>query len=1050
MKETNQFFTTSILILIVFGAVSSAAAVPSTPQQLAEEILQTCNVKGGLVVHIGCGDGRLTAALRANERYLVHGLDADTKNVEQARRHINSLNLYGPVSVERFRSRRLPYADNLVNLIVSENLGKVSTDEVMRVLCPNGVAYIKKAGAWTKTIKPRPKEIDEWTHYLHDASNNAVAHDSVVGPPRHIQWLGKPTFARAHEQLASVSAVVSGGGRLFYIVDEGPKADIRLPSEWYLVARDAFNGVVLWKRPIKTWADHFRRFRSGPPDLAFRLVVNGERLYFTDGIDAAVSALDAATGKTLYVYKDTDSTRQILCLDDKIILLIDTQPQTTNSIESQIRQGLKPAPGTRAIVVADASTDKIIRRKKIAPLVHPTVAAQNNRLFYQTQDTLFCLNIDTADELWQAPIETQLKGHEVGWESPTLVVQDNVVFYADFKQITAFSAEDGKQLWTGPASAGYNSPPDIFVIDGMLWTLGRQVQRNGLDPLTGTLKKEIPSIKGYMHHRCYRNKATDRFILLGNQGVQFLDVQSGEVWQNYWVRGTCQYGVMPANGLLYVPPDSCACNLKTKLNGLYALAAERQPAPKSQKNAGFEKGTAYGQIDNRQSAIENPHDWPTYRHDSARSGITKASAPAKLEKKWQADIGGRLSSVTAADGKVFVASVDTHTVHALDAADGSSLWSYTAGGRVDSPPTVHNGLVLFGSADGWVYALLGSDGRLVWRFRAAPEARRVFANGRLESAWPVHGSVLVKDNVLVVTAGRSSYLDGGIYIYCLEPQTGREISQTVVYSPDAETGKQPPEGGREMRGVLSDILSTVGDDVYMRHIKVDFATGDETATGTHLFTPIGFLDDSWWHRAYWVVNDQFTSHWSGWWKVGNLVPSGRILSYSESSVFGFGRNRYVSGNTGQWRGGEQYQLFAFDRNAAPKEKPAQPQKRSSNRKRQNPTPPALEYRWTAQVPLLVTAMLIADKTMFIAGPPDIIKTKGPREEAALMLGNPTEASDTWKGKKGAVLWAVSVENGEKLSEYKLDGLPIFDGMAAANGRLYLSMKDGRILCLAGK
>ncbi len=1055
MYKTSDAGRKAVVLSLYLLTSILAANSLADPKQTAAKILKATAVKGGLVVVLGCRDGKLTAALCAGDGYLVHGLDTDAAKIRKAREYIRSVGAYGKVSVDTFDGEHLPYTDNLVNLIVSEDPGKVSADEMMRVLAPNGAAYIKKGDRWEKTVKPWPDQIDEWTHYLHGANNNAVSQDTVVGPPRHIQWLGAPKFARAHEQLASVSAVVSAQGRLFYIIDEGPKADIRLPAQWYLVARDAFNGVILWKRPVKSWADHLRRFRSGPPDLAFRLVAAQTRVYVTDGIEAPVRALDAATGKTLWVYNGTENTRQILHLGDKLILLIDTQPQTTAQLESDIRRGLKPAPGVRTIVVADASRNKVLWRKKIGPLVHPTIAAQNNRLFYQTKNTLFCLNIDTADELWRAPIETELKGHEVGWESPTLVVEDKVAYYANFKKMTAFSVKDGKQLWAGSASAGYNSPPDVFVINELVWTKGKQLERTGLDPLTGTIERQIPTARGYMHHRCYRNKATDRFIILGAQGVQFIDVTSGEIWRNYWVRGTCQYGIMPANGLLYAPPDSCACNLKTKLNGFYALAADRKAAPKPLKDTRFEKGPAYLRASEAKSTRPKSTDWPTYRHDSTRSGITKAHLPARLEQAWQADIGGRLSSVTAADGRVFVASVDTHTVYALDTEYGSTLWSYTSGGRVDSAPTVHNGLVLFGSADGWVYALLASNGKLVWRFRAAPEDRRTFVNGQLESVWPVHGSVLVKDDVLIVTAGRSSYLDGGIYVYRLEPQTGRKISQTVVYSPDPDKGKQPAEAGKEMRGVLSDILSTDGTDIYMRHMKVDFATGDQTATGVHLFTPIGFLDDSWWHRAYWVVNDQFLSHWSAWWKVGNTVPSGRILSYDESSVFGYGRNRYVGGNTGQWRGGEQYQLFAFDRNPRPKnidaaKTPKQAPGKGGTKRQRAPAPPALEYRWTAKLPLFVTAMVVADKTMFIAGPPDIIKAEGPSAEAALVLENPAEALATWRGKKGgAILWAVSASTGKKLAEYKLDSQPVFDGMAAANSHLYISLKNGKLLCLAG-
>jgi len=74
-------------------------------------------IKGGLVVHVGCGDGKLTAALRANDGFIVHGLD---KDVTAARKHIQSLGLYGPVSVENWSGGVLPYTDNLVNLLIAE------------------------------------------------------------------------------------------------------------------------------------------------------------------------------------------------------------------------------------------------------------------------------------------------------------------------------------------------------------------------------------------------------------------------------------------------------------------------------------------------------------------------------------------------------------------------------------------------------------------------------------------------------------------------------------------------------------------------------------------------------------------------------------------------------------------------------------------------------------------------------------------------------------------------------------------------------------------
>ena len=105
---------------VVAVTCGATAAVQAAAENEASRILDAAGVKGGLVVHIGCGDGRLTAALRAGDAYVVHGLDADAANVEKARTHIRSLDLYGRVSAEQWAdAARLPYADNLVNLVVA-------------------------------------------------------------------------------------------------------------------------------------------------------------------------------------------------------------------------------------------------------------------------------------------------------------------------------------------------------------------------------------------------------------------------------------------------------------------------------------------------------------------------------------------------------------------------------------------------------------------------------------------------------------------------------------------------------------------------------------------------------------------------------------------------------------------------------------------------------------------------------------------------------------------------------------------------------------------
>ncbi|MEA3226621.1 MAG: methyltransferase domain-containing protein, partial [Planctomycetota bacterium] len=287
-------------LAVVTCAVLCVMASPaSVLAESAAELLELAGTKGGLIVHLGCGEGELTARLRAGDQYFVHGLDTDAEKVAAARGHIMEQGTYGPVSADKWDGRNLPYADNLVNLVVAEKIENLSEDELLRALAPGGVALVRKQGQWKKVVKSRPTEMDEWTHYLHGPDGNPVANDSIVAPPERLQWIGSPRWSRHHDHTASLNALVSASGRLFYILDEGPTASIQLPSRWRLIARDAFNGVILWKREIEKWNTHQYPLKSGPAHLLRRLVAIGDRVYVTLGIDAPVTTLDAASGKTV-------------------------------------------------------------------------------------------------------------------------------------------------------------------------------------------------------------------------------------------------------------------------------------------------------------------------------------------------------------------------------------------------------------------------------------------------------------------------------------------------------------------------------------------------------------------------------------------------------------------------------------------------------------------------------------------------------------------------------------------------------------------------------
>ena len=152
----------------------------------------------------------------------------------------------------------------------------------------------------------------------------------------------------------------------------------------------------------------------------------------------------------------------------------------------------------------------------------------------------------------------------------------------------------------------------------------------GLDLRTGELRNDIGTDveTHFLHHRCYRAKATDKYLLFSRTGIEFID-HAEENWIcHHWVRGACLYGILPANGLIYAPQHPCACYIEAKLSGFSALAPPLKTAPSPAKPPGrLERGPAYDAPTTADSQLPTPADWPTFRHDAGRSGA--ASTPVE-------------------------------------------------------------------------------------------------------------------------------------------------------------------------------------------------------------------------------------------------------------------------------------------------------------------------------------------------------------------------------------------------------------------------------------
>jgi len=737
----------ALLAAACMGMVfASAFAFGAEAVGLARRLVGAPGVRQGLCVHVGCGDGRLTAQLGMDGRFVVHGLSASREEVGRAREHIRSLGLYGRVSVDYSALAGLPYTDGVANVLIAHDFPSlaargVDRAEVLRVLAPRGVAWLESGGEWVRLDKPLPPDTDDWGQRDHDASRTAISSDTVVGPPASVRWVADDRWV---DVGPGMGGIFSAGGRIFAFFPTWDE-QVRL-----LVARDAYNGVKLWEKRFGV-----AQARVYPPFAAA-----GDRVFTVLQRNGPVVALDAATGELVKTYGFRGT---MITWHDGVLI---------------------PGPGART--AWDAETGEQLWANKIGTYDPCVIGEGKIFAVCYGQKELAALSLETGEVLWRAPNLDQARG---------MCYRDGILFtkrqvhietgkeHAPFRATNhAYSAADGRHLWSYSYIVHWHQGrADIFLLGGLAWVQADGPQEwIGLDPQTGEVKRKVPISGPRSFLRCYRDRATVNYIL-EDVGIGFFDFKRGTFQGFYGGRGTCGAGYTPANGLIYRTPDICVCFAQVR--GTVALA----PGPTGDLEdavAGAvptaQKGPAFGAAPDAAPG----DDWPTYRHDPRRSGGVGTDLGPAMAPAWEQQVGAGVSSPVVAGGKVFVASTDEHQVVALDAASGRQAWRFTAGGRVDTPPTVHGGLVLFGSADGYVRCLAASDGRLVWRLRAAPRDRRTVVRGQLESLWPVHGSVLVWDGVAYFAAGRQSELDGGLLLYAADPATGRVIWRRRVVRKD--------------------------------------------------------------------------------------------------------------------------------------------------------------------------------------------------------------------------------------------------------------------------
>jgi len=81
-------------------------------------------------------------------------------------------------------------------------------------------------------------------------------------------------------------------------------------------------------------------------------------------------------------------------------------------------------------------------------------------------------------------------------------------------------------------------------------------------------------------------------------------------------------------------------------------------------------------------------------------------------------------------------------------------------------------------------------------------------------------------------------------------------------------------------------------------------------------------------------------------------------------------------------------------------------------------------------------MILAADKLIAAGTPDVIV--------------PNDPWAAYEGRRGGRLLVVSAADGKIEAELKLAAPPVLDGLAVAGGRVFMSAKDGKVICFDGK
>ena len=186
--------------------------------------------------------------------------------------------------------------------------------------------------------------------------------------------------------------------------------------------------------------------------------------------------------------------------------------------------------------------------------------------------------------------------------------------------------------------------------------------------------------------------------------------------------------------------------------------------------------------------VASAGDWPTWRHDAARTAVTSEALAPDLSLLWSRQLRAPRPAWPASQSKLqfdasyepvvsgkllFVPSMTSDRISAYETDTGLESWRWYADGPIRFAPLVHEGSLYVVSDDGLLYCLKARTGQPRWKFRPGPDARCVIGNDRLVGMWPVRGAPVLAAGRIYVAAGIWPFM--GTFLQALDASTGRVV-----------------------------------------------------------------------------------------------------------------------------------------------------------------------------------------------------------------------------------------------------------------------------------